>query len=136
MYVLPGLLPWDGAGGGGTGIGIAWFLSLCHFLGALAPWCGSFVYHLFMNHARGEQLYHRLLQLDMLGIWVSQSIGEGVGSIIDVINKGHQKRHRNTNEGIEIGIESERNRNQNGTDSGIKNGTDIGIKNGNGIDVE
>ncbi|KAG6441756.1 hypothetical protein O3G_MSEX001953 [Manduca sexta] len=28
-----------------------------------------------MNHARGESLYHRLLQLDMLGIWVSQSIG-------------------------------------------------------------
>ncbi|XP_063542517.1 progestin and adipoQ receptor family member 4 [Cydia strobilella] len=68
LAVLPGLLPW----GGGSG---AWFLSLCHLLGALAPWCGSFLYHLFMNHARGEQLYHRLLQLDMLGIWVSQSIG-------------------------------------------------------------
>ncbi|XP_059053524.1 progestin and adipoQ receptor family member 4 [Achroia grisella] len=67
MAVLPGLLPW---GGGGS-----WFLSLCHLLGAMAPWCGSFLYHLFMNHARGEALYHRLLQLDMLGIWVSQSIG-------------------------------------------------------------
>ncbi|KAL0831937.1 hypothetical protein ABMA28_001450 [Loxostege sticticalis] len=67
LMVLPGLLPW---GGGGS-----WFLSLCHLLGALAPWCGSFLYHLFMNHTHGEAMYHRLLQLDMLGIWVSQSIG-------------------------------------------------------------
>ncbi|CAH0723883.1 unnamed protein product, partial [Brenthis ino] len=70
IAVLPGLLPWGG-GGGGAG---AWFLSLCHLLGALAPWCGSFLYHLFMNHTQGAALYHRLLQLDMLGIWVSQSI--------------------------------------------------------------
>ncbi|XP_032515805.2 progestin and adipoQ receptor family member 4 [Danaus plexippus] len=68
MAVLPGLLPWGGGGG-------AWFLSLCHLMGALAPWCGSFLYHLFMNHTQGASLYHRLLQLDMLGIWVSQSIG-------------------------------------------------------------
>ncbi|XP_035440584.1 progestin and adipoQ receptor family member 4 [Spodoptera frugiperda] len=68
LAVLPGLLPWRSGPG-------AWFLSMCHLLGALAPWCGSFLYHLFMNHTRGEQLYHRLLQLDMLGIWVSQSIG-------------------------------------------------------------
>ncbi|XP_045767482.1 progestin and adipoQ receptor family member 4 [Maniola jurtina] len=71
LAVLPGLLPW-GSGSGGAG---AWFLSLCHLLGALAPWCGSFLYHLFMNHTQGASLYHRLLQLDMLGIWVSQSIG-------------------------------------------------------------
>ncbi|CAH2242358.1 jg19970 [Pararge aegeria aegeria] len=70
LAVLPGLLPWGG-GGGGAG---AWFLSLCHLLGALAPWCGSFLYHLFMNHTQGASLYHKLLQLDMLGIWVSQSI--------------------------------------------------------------
>ncbi|CAH2085667.1 unnamed protein product [Euphydryas editha] len=72
IAVLPGLLPWSG-GGGGAG---AWFLSLCHLLGALAPWCGSFLYHLFMNHTQGASLYHKLLQLDMLGIWVSQSIGK------------------------------------------------------------
>lgn len=68
VAVLPGLLPWHSGG-------FAYFLSLCHLLGALAPWCGSFLYHLFMNHTRGEALYQRLLQLDMLGIWVSQSIG-------------------------------------------------------------
>lgn len=67
IVVLPRLLPW---GGGAS------FLSMCHLLGALAPWLGSFLYHLFMNHAHGASLYHRLLQLDMLGIWVSQSIGE------------------------------------------------------------
>ncbi|KOB78812.1 Uncharacterized protein OBRU01_01723 [Operophtera brumata] len=49
MMVLPGLLPW---GGGGSS-----FLSLCHLLGAMAPWCGSFLYHLFMNHTRGEALF-------------------------------------------------------------------------------
>lgn len=75
LAVLPGLLPWRSGPG-------AWFLSMCHLLGALAPWCGSFLYHLFMNHTRGEQLYHRLLQLDMLGIWVSQSIGKWINSVI------------------------------------------------------
>ncbi|KAF9790237.1 hypothetical protein SFRURICE_010897 [Spodoptera frugiperda] len=75
LAVLPGLLPWRSGPG-------AWFLSMCHLLGALAPWCGSFLYHLFMNHTRGEQLYHRLLQLDMLGIWVSQSIEYLIGKML------------------------------------------------------
>jgi hypothetical protein len=44
--------------------------------GAVSPWCGSFVYHLFMNLERGESVYYRLLQLDMFGIWMSQSFGE------------------------------------------------------------
>jgi hypothetical protein len=52
------------------------FLSWCHLLGAVSPWCGSFVYHLFMNLERGETVYYRLLQLDMFGIWMSQSFGE------------------------------------------------------------
>jgi hypothetical protein len=36
----------------------------------------SFVYHLFMNLERGEMVYYRLLQLDMFGIWMSQSFGK------------------------------------------------------------
>ena len=36
----------------------------------------SFVYHLFMNLERGETIYYRLLQLDMFGIWMSQSFGK------------------------------------------------------------
>ncbi|KAL1395059.1 hypothetical protein pipiens_002928 [Culex pipiens pipiens] len=51
------------------------FLSWCHLVGSVAPWCGSFVYHLFMNLELGEGMYYRLLQLDMLGIWISQSFG-------------------------------------------------------------
>lgn len=51
------------------------FLSWCHLIGSVAPWCGSFVYHLFMNLDLGEGIYYKLLQLDMLGIWISQSFG-------------------------------------------------------------
>jgi len=52
------------------------FLSFCHVFGSVAPWCGSFVYHLFMNIEKGENVYYTLLKLDMVGIWVSQSFGE------------------------------------------------------------
>lgn len=52
------------------------FLSFCHVFGSVAPWCGSFVYHLFMNIEKGENVYYRLLKLDMVGIWVSQSFGK------------------------------------------------------------
>lgn len=51
------------------------FLSWCHIVGSVAPWCGSFLYHLFMNVNRGETVYYTLLKLDMLGIWISQSFG-------------------------------------------------------------
>jgi hypothetical protein len=37
---------------------------------------GSFLYHLFMNMNAGEHFYQKLLQLDMLCIWVSQSFGK------------------------------------------------------------
>uniref|UniRef100_A0A0K8U3W4 Progestin and adipoQ receptor family member 4 n=2 Tax=Bactrocera latifrons TaxID=174628 RepID=A0A0K8U3W4_BACLA len=51
------------------------FLSFCHLFGSVAPWCGSFIYHLFMNIESGEHVYYTLLKLDMVGIWVSQSFG-------------------------------------------------------------
>ncbi|XP_043289690.1 progestin and adipoQ receptor family member 4 [Venturia canescens] len=72
LYVLvtvPYLLPWS-AQGYFTG-----FLSWCHLIGAVSPWIGSFLYHLFMNLNHGEAVYMRLLKLDMLGIWVCQSVG-------------------------------------------------------------
>lgn len=53
----------------------SWFLSFCHILGGVSPWIGSFFYHLFMNLQCGESIYRRLLQVDMLGIWISQSFG-------------------------------------------------------------
>ncbi|KNC25012.1 hypothetical protein FF38_11934 [Lucilia cuprina] len=64
LAIVPGLMPWDSG---------YRFLSFCHVFGSVAPWCGSFVYHLFMNIERGENVYYRLLKLDMVGIWVSQS---------------------------------------------------------------
>ncbi|KAK9505260.1 hypothetical protein O3M35_009351 [Rhynocoris fuscipes] len=51
------------------------FLAWCHIAGSVAPWIGSFIYHLFMNIKKPPSFYQRLLQLDMLGIWVSQSFG-------------------------------------------------------------
>lgn len=68
LFTVPGLLPWSQAE--------LRFLSWCHFFGVLCPWVGSFLYHLFMNLDRNETIYHRLLQLDMLGIWISQSFGK------------------------------------------------------------
>lgn len=70
VYILatvPSYLVWDNS---------LKFLSWCHILGAVSPWVGSFVYHLFMNLERGKTFYYRLLQLDMFGIWMSQSVGE------------------------------------------------------------
>lgn len=66
LVTVPGLLPWGPE---------FRFLSWCHLLGSVSPWIGSFLYHLFMNLERGERVYYRLLQLDMLGIWISQSFG-------------------------------------------------------------
>lgn len=33
------------------------------------------MYHLFMNHKKGEQFYDTLLMIDVIGIWITQSIG-------------------------------------------------------------
>lgn len=51
------------------------FLRWCHIIGSISPWVGSFTYHVFMNLERGQQVYRRLLQLDMLGIWICQCFG-------------------------------------------------------------
>lgn len=67
LAIVPGLMPWDSG---------YKFLSFCHVFGSVAPWCGSFVYHLFMNIEKGENVYYTLLKLDMVGIWVSQSFGK------------------------------------------------------------
>lgn len=68
LWTVPSLIPWDKLN--------STFLPICHIVGSVSPWVGSFLYHLFMNHAQGgESLYRRLLQLDMIGIWVTQSFG-------------------------------------------------------------
>ncbi|XP_023318931.1 progestin and adipoQ receptor family member 4-like [Trichogramma pretiosum] len=68
LVTVPYMLPW-GARGALTG-----FLSWCHLIGAVSPWIGSFLYHVFMNLDYGEAVYRNLLKLDMLGIWICQSV--------------------------------------------------------------
>ncbi|KAJ8682865.1 hypothetical protein QAD02_018657, partial [Eretmocerus hayati] len=69
LVTVPYLLPW---GARGT---LTEFLSWCHLIGAVSPWIGSFLYHVFMNLENGESIYSYLLKLDMLGIWICQSFG-------------------------------------------------------------
>ncbi|EFX81652.1 hypothetical protein DAPPUDRAFT_196031 [Daphnia pulex] len=56
-------------------------LPYIHLVAVLSPWVGSAIYHTFMNHHHGYSVYRRLLQLDMLGIWVTQSFGALTGVI-------------------------------------------------------
>ncbi|XP_043260974.1 progestin and adipoQ receptor family member 4 [Colletes gigas] len=69
LLTIPQLLPWS-AQDTFTGI-----LSWCHLIGAVSPWIGSFVYHLFMNLNYDDVFYKKLLKLDMIGIWLCQSFG-------------------------------------------------------------
>ncbi|XP_043475619.1 progestin and adipoQ receptor family member 4 isoform X3 [Leptopilina heterotoma] len=62
---VPDALPWSTQGA----------LSGCHLIGAISPWIGSFLYHVFMNLNYGEDVYRKLLKIDMLGIWLCQSFG-------------------------------------------------------------
>uniref|UniRef100_T1JHI6 Progestin and adipoQ receptor family member 4 n=1 Tax=Strigamia maritima TaxID=126957 RepID=T1JHI6_STRMM len=64
---IPAMLPWHQ-------ITIP-VLPYTHVLATISPWLGSFIYHVFMNHHKGENLYYCLLRLDMFGIWVTQSLG-------------------------------------------------------------
>ncbi|KAH1027716.1 progestin and adipoQ receptor family member 4 [Dendroctonus ponderosae] len=67
LFTVPDVLPWHSQE--------LTFLAWCHIAGILCPWLGSFVYHMFMNLHYGPMAYYILLQVDMLGIWTSQSIG-------------------------------------------------------------
>ncbi|XP_017883312.1 progestin and adipoQ receptor family member 4 [Ceratina calcarata] len=69
LMTIPQLLPWNTKG---TLLAI---LSWCHLIGAVSPWIGSFIYHLFMNLNYDEVFYRFLLKLDMIGIWLCQSFG-------------------------------------------------------------
>ncbi|XP_076758963.1 progestin and adipoQ receptor family member 4 [Xylocopa sonorina] len=68
LLTIPKILPWDTKG-------ILGILSWCHLIGAVSPWIGSFIYHLFMNLNYNEDFYLSLLKLDMIGIWLCQSFG-------------------------------------------------------------
>lgn len=67
ILTVPEVLPWHSKE--------LTFLAWCHIAGILCPWMGSFLYHMFMNLNYGPMAYYVLLQIDMVGIWTSQSIG-------------------------------------------------------------
>lgn len=70
LLTVPFFLPWGSKGS------LTFFLSWCHLVGAVSPWIGSFLYHVFMNLDYDEVVYKYLLKLDMLGIWICQSFGK------------------------------------------------------------
>ncbi len=65
---IPVLLPWDS-------IRVP-YLPAIHTFAFVAPWVGSTLYHLFMNHESGVGIYRRLLACDMVGIWIAQCFGK------------------------------------------------------------
>ncbi|XP_020291556.1 progestin and adipoQ receptor family member 4 [Pseudomyrmex gracilis] len=69
LVTVPHLLPWN------TKETLVEILSWCHLIGAVSPWIGSFLYHLFMNVNYDEVFYRTLLKVDMIGIWLCQSFG-------------------------------------------------------------
>ena len=68
LAAIPWLLPWDEI--------TVPYLPIFHVVSSVAPWIGSTLYHLFMNHNTGYIAYKVLLTIDMLGIWVTQTAGK------------------------------------------------------------
>ena len=67
LSLYPWLLPWDE-------IKIP-YLPTIHVIASVAPWIGSTLYHLFMSRHNDFRTYKILLTLDVLGIWVTQTLG-------------------------------------------------------------
>lgn len=51
------------------------YLPTFHVVASLAPWVGSILYHLFMNHEKGYSVYEAVLTIDLIGIWTTQTTG-------------------------------------------------------------
>ena len=68
LSAIPWLLPWKE-------INVP-YLPTFHVVSSVAPWIGSTLYHLFMNHNTGYIAYKVLLTIDILGIWVTQTAGK------------------------------------------------------------
>ena len=68
LAFIPWLLPYDS-------ISIP-YLPIFHVIASLAPWIGSILYHIFMNHENGYSVYKAVLTIDLLGIWTTQTTGK------------------------------------------------------------
>lgn len=77
LAAIPWMLPWEEI--------TVPYLPTFHVLSSVAPWIGSTIYHLFMNHHHGYSAYKLLLTIDMLGIWVTQT-GGGLVTICATIH--------------------------------------------------
>jgi len=51
------------------------YLPYLHLVATMAPWVGSVLYHLFMNHQCGYKVYKAVLTIDVIGIWMTQTTG-------------------------------------------------------------
>ena len=60
LVSTPTLLPWES-------ISIP-YLPTFHVIATMAPWVGSIMYHMFMNHCSGYPVYKAVLTIDVLGI--------------------------------------------------------------------
>eukprot|EP00095_Tigriopus_kingsejongensis_P005810 maker-scaffold716_size107355-snap-gene-0.23 protein:Tk05810 transcript:maker-scaffold716_size107355-snap-gene-0.23-mRNA-1 annotation:"conserved hypothetical protein" len=69
LYYLSTMLPWDQLKP------IPMWFPYLHVICCIAPWLGSTMYHLFMNHQSGVMTYKKLLTLDMICIWIAQNLG-------------------------------------------------------------
>ena len=50
-------------------------LCVLHMSCAVLPFTFSFLYHLFMPHTGGAQMYNKLLKMDVFGVWCITTIG-------------------------------------------------------------
>lgn len=67
LVLLPFSIPW-------MEVDSMW-LCVAHYLGCLSPTIGSVLYHVFMNHVGGEEVYDTLLSLDMFGVCLVNTLG-------------------------------------------------------------
>ncbi|XP_072889992.1 progestin and adipoQ receptor family member 4a [Hemitrygon akajei] len=67
LFLMPAEIPW-------SQLSVPW-LAVSHCLACVAPQLGSVLYHLFMNHEGGAQVYRTLLTIDMCGICLLNTLG-------------------------------------------------------------
>lgn len=75
---MPNFMPWDEINNP--------ILAYSCIIGSFSSWIGSSLYHLFMNHEKGEPLYHQLLKFDVIGIWITQTIGAATTLYVSVVS--------------------------------------------------
>lgn len=68
LFFMPKFIPWSAI----NSSNLCLFFAISHVFATIAPWFGSTIYHLFMNHNQGQLIYNKLLNFDVFGIWITQ----------------------------------------------------------------